>query len=298
MATLVMLLLVMVPGSLSTLPSTQETRIHIESDFHLRRCLAGYVAQMKEAKRHGERAEGEYFPDISESLVQLMEYRDFKKVSRPVMFGIGLGTTATRGVTMDWVAANVTAIHYHNCHGIRCEECQHEVPRWKFYEFSKTFSGLYKFLYEVFSFGCIEAFADSPVPHLLPHIFRVAPNARFFYTVREPEEWWDRRKRHYGADVLFNVNGKQTMAEAIETRWKINPKDGVTFYKAYDTLVRCMFEHTQYLELNYFTNTSIFHNRDGSTRTLTGSVSENVMKYATENDLWEEVGSRDQGARG
>jgi hypothetical protein len=290
MATLVATLMVMVM-SLSTLPATQETRAHIESeleDFHLRRCLTGYVAQMKEAERLGVRAEAEYFPDISESLVQLLEYRDFKKVKRPMLLGIGLGTTATRGLVTDWVAANVTAVHYHNCFGSRCKECQHEVSRWRFYEFPKTFFGLYKFLYEIFSFGCIEAFADTPISFLLPHVFRVAPNARYFYTVRDPADWWDRRRKHAAADALFNVNGELTMAEAVETRWKVNPKDGVTFYKAYDTLVRCMFEHTQYLELNYFTNTSIFHHRDGSTRPLTGSVSENVMKYATEYDLWEE----------
>jgi hypothetical protein len=274
---------------ISLVYANQETRSHIDSEiqeFHLRKCLIGYVHKMEEGK-HQWREMKEYFPDVSESLVQLLEYQKFSKVKRPIFIEIGLGTTATRGLTTDWANANVTTMHYHTCFGPRCKECYHDAQRWKAYEFSNSFPALYEFLFEIMSFGCFDAFADTPIPHLLPHVFRIAPNARYVYTTRNPEEWWNSRHHHIGIDILYDMHKVKSLTEVIGTRRKINPKDGVLFYEAYDSFVRCILAHTPYLELNYFENEAIFHDRDGSTKKLIGSASENAMKYAIETHLWE-----------
>jgi hypothetical protein len=127
-----------------------------------------------------------------------------KSSQRPIVFGVGAGTTGTHSLASALRMLNLTGWHYNDDNIDNWAERTWTVELLKMlYGNDNTTSeeachaGLQDFDYTALPED-VEFVTDDPVDQVFLHLFAAFPNARFVLTTRPALEWVAKRRKHSG----------------------------------------------------------------------------------------------------
>ena len=109
-------------------------------------------------------------------------------------------------------------------------------------------------------FGNFDGVADLPVPQLFPYLIRTYPNAKVVLSLRNASEWVASRAKKKSGPRALALLGANASLVGIDSLTKSsdrthgfnNVAEDVLAYELHNTLVRCLVQPRNLLEVNLF----------------------------------------------